>query len=498
MKLKFTLIFAFIYFTALNIYPQWYTQQSGTTDLLYSIQFTDADNGWVTDLNGIKLFHTTNGGIDWFVQKDFGVSTIWNFTFLNNSTGYFYSRDPGNLMKTTDGGSNWQLIYTFGPTVEDVKWYDENTGWCIVLSLTTSLIKTTDGGVNWQGFDYFNSFDGLLGKVGIINENTVIVTGSHFNGDHVIFKTTDGGTSWTEIPVAANLLGGRIQFVNDNIGWIESSGLNKTTDGGMNWELQVSSVYDFYFINENVGWYIYGNQIKKTTDGGLSWVPQNSGTNNTLYTIDFIDQDNGWISGDSGTILHTINGGTPVELVSFNADVSGSNVQLSWMTAAETNNNGFEIQRSEPDVQNPDWKTICFMNGNGTTTEPHSYSFTDEHPAPGKYNYRLKQIDFNGSFEYSKVIEAETENPDKFALEQNYPNPFNPTTTINYQLPRAEFVTIKIYDVMGREVKVLVNEQKDPGSYSIEFDASKLTSGIYVYQLTAGSFLSSRKLLLLK
>ena len=428
--------------SSFNVFSQWYNQQSNTSDLLYSIQFTDANNGWVTNLNGTKLYHTTNGGADWFVQKDFGTGVIWNFTFLNDSTGYLYSRGSGNLLKSTDGGSNWQLIHSFGPTVEDVKWFDENTGWSIILLLTTSLSKTTNGGIDWQGFDYFNSFDGLLGKVGIINEATVIIPGITFTGSNVIFKTTDGGSNWTEIPISDTLQPGRIQFVNANTGWIDSNfKLYKTSDGGINWQVQGSSIYDFYFINENIGWYISGNQINKTTDGGQTWSPQNSGTNNTLYTINFVDQNNGWVSGDSGTILHTLNGGTPVELTSFTSSQSGNDVALYWNTSTETNNQGFEIQRAEVGNQSAgggtDWSIVGFVNGKGTTTEKQYYSYNDNDLSVGKYDYRLKQIDFDGTYKYSQTINVIIGLPDKFELSQNYPNPFNPEQQ-KYSIPNSE------------------------------------------------------------
>jgi hypothetical protein len=188
----------------------------------------------------------------------------------------------------------------------------------------------------------------------------------------------------------------------------------------------------------------------------------------------------------------------PVELTSFSADISGNNVLLNWTTATEINNQGFEIQRSEISSQKSDWEGIGFVPGFGTTTEPKSYSFCDENLSKGMYSYRLKQIDFNGSFEYSKVVEVIIKTPTEFSLLQNYPNPFNPTTTISWQSPVNSWQTLKIFDVLGNEVAILVNEEKSAGEYELEFNASDLSSGLYFYRLEAGNFIETKKMVLLK
>jgi len=144
------------------------------------------------------------------------------------------------------------------------------------------------------------------------------------------------------------------------------------------------------------------------------------------------------------------------------------------------------------------WRSIGFVNGNGTTTEPQSYSFVDKLLEAGKYQYRLKQIDFDGTFEYSDIIEVEINPPTKFSLEQNYPNPFNPITKINYSIKNAGLVQIKIYDILGSEVATLVNEEKAAGKYEVNFNSSSLASGVYIYKIQAGSFISSKKMMLLK
>ena len=197
----------------------------------------------------------------------------------------------------------------------------------------------------------------------------------------------------------------------------------------------------------------------------------------------------------------------PVELVSFSVNVNNNNVNLNWITATELNNSGFDIERAviANEVKNLNWETIGFVNGNGTTSESHSYSFTDENIVSGKYSYRLKQIDFDGTFEYSNEVEVDLSLPQIFSLEQNYPNPFNPTTTIKYSIPsvisneeRNLNVTLKIYDILGNEVATLVNENKPAGSYEIDFNASSLTSGVYFYKFQAGSFVETKKMILLR
>jgi|GEM_PF-1654791 len=194
----------------------------------------------------------------------------------------------------------------------------------------------------------------------------------------------------------------------------------------------------------------------------------------------------------------------PVELTTFTASVTGNDVQLNWSTATELNNSGFEIHKLDPPLnhlpggEQKRWVKIGFAPGHGTTTEQQHYSFADESVSSGKYKYRLKQIDYDGTFEYSDIVEVEVGPPTKFSLEQNYPNPFNPSTSIQYTVSKRQFVTLKVYDVLGNEIATLVNEEKAAGNYAVEFDGSTLTSGIYFYKLQAGIFIETKKMLMLK
>lgn len=194
----------------------------------------------------------------------------------------------------------------------------------------------------------------------------------------------------------------------------------------------------------------------------------------------------------------------PVELISFNYEVVGENVLLSWTTATETNNQGFEVQSQTGSGQRAagNWEEIGFVPGFGTTSEPKSYSFIDALSLTPSLtrtlSYRLKQIDLDGTFNYSKVIEVNVELPLNFSLEQNYPNPFNPDTKINWQSPIGSWQTLTVYDVLGNEVATLIDEYKPAGKYEIEFNADNLTSGVYFYQLKTEKFFETKKMILLR
>ncbi len=207
----------------------------------------------------------------------------------------------------------------------------------------------------------------------------------------------------------------------------------------------------------------------------------------------------GETSGGKKLFVDNLSAVIPVELISFKAFVNGNSIQLEWSTATETNNYGFQIERQwMQDEKSDNWKTIGFVNGNGTTTEIKSYSYTDENLSAGKYQYRLKQIDLDGSYEYSNIVEADITIPSVYTLEQNYPNPFNPSTRISWQSPVGAWQTMKIYDVLGNEIATLVDEYREAGKYEIEFNASELSSGVYFYRLIAPGFNQVHKMILTK
>ena len=286
---------------------------------------------------------------------------------------------------------------------------------------------------------------------------------------------------------------------NPNLGNIENA---DTTDNGLNiiyGNVQGSNVYDLYnntldpIYAQNNDWGVYDSTLIE--DHIFHFVDDS-----TLGLVKFMP------------FLNVV----PVELTSFAANVVDGNVILNWITATELNNSGFDIQRTRHTERSrsvTDWESIGFVNGNGTTTKNSFYSFTDQSPVAGKSYYRLKQVDFDGSFEYSNIVEVELTLPIEFSLEQNYPNPFNPYTKIKYTIPNVTLsgvegsrVALKVYDVLGNEIATLVNEEKPAGNYEVNFNASKLSSGVYFYELrvedpstsSGKDFVETKKMILLR
>jgi hypothetical protein len=170
-------------------------------------------------------------------------------------------------------------------------------------------------------------------------------------------------------------------------------------------------------------------------------------------------------------------------------------VELKWTTATETNNRGFEIERMSTGGQ---FEKIGYVAGFGTTTEPKAYSFVDTRLETGRYTYRLKQIDLDGTYKYSQELNVDVEVPIEYVLEQNYPNPFNPSTTIKYSILEDGFVKLAVYNMLGEEIISLVNNVQKAGRYEVTFDASNLASGVYLYRLEAQKFISIKKMILIK
>jgi hypothetical protein len=255
--------------------------------------------------------------------------------------------------------------------------------------------------------------------------------------------------------------------------------LDVSTDGGATWmnvvtftDIDVRDTHEYHDISSMVGLQSFMLRLVSVQPAWDWW-----------WAVDNL-QVTGWDF-------------VPVELSSFTASTSNGNVVLNWTTATETNNKGFEVQRSN----GGEYQTIAFVQGNGTSTQQHSYTYSDQKVENGNYSYRLRQVDFDGTSEYSQVVEVSVSNPVEYNLAQNYPNPFNPSTKINFSLAVDSKVTLKIFDVLGQEVAALMNEQIAAGRQEITFDASRLNSGVYFYRLEAAGidgskFTSVKKMIL--
>ncbi len=238
-------------------------------------------------------------------------------------------------------------------------------------------------------------------------------------------------------------------------------------------------------------------KLFKSTDGGANWILQSSSIVNisaNTITLTGLSGFSLWTAANSSSPM-------PVELVSFTSNVNERNVTLNWKTNKETNNKGFEIERK--DLQSS-WLKVGYVEGKGNINEITAYVFYDTKLKSGKYNYRLKQIDFNGIYTYHNLNgTVEIGIPSKFALSQNYPNPFNPSTKIEFHLPEDEYVILKVYDVSGKEVSTLVNEKLQAGFYSIPFSINQfsnyqISSGVYFYKLSSEKFNAVKKMIVIK
>ena len=341
------------------------------------------------------------------------------------------------------------------------------------------------------------------------------------NGDDDVFLSysSDGGNNWLNPPIRVNndpVSNGKIQY------W---PGVAIGDDGTI--------AIIFYDTRNTPNNSFNEAYLACSTDGGLTFtnelvssepsptnIPNGDVRFGDYINIDYVgnkivpvwtDERAGGVDMDIYTAV--INVIVPVELTSFRGRIVDGKSVLVWSTATEINNLGFEIQRTplippfDKGWKDEEWVTVGFVEGNGTTTEPHAYSFSESGQG-GVVYYRLKQIDFNGSFEYSKVIELNTVSVTTMELSQNYPNPFNPSTNIIYQIANDSFVSLNVYNTLGEEVSTLINEFKTAGNYNVTFsaiggsasggDAWNLPSGIYVYRLHTGNFAETKKMVLKK
>jgi photosystem II stability/assembly factor-like uncharacterized protein len=379
-------------------------------------------------------------------------------SFLDKNNGWISSSPSTSenmkFFKTSNGGTHWEVEFNWEgyEHLYFTSQYDSNNIW--FLGAVGNLFFSTNAGESWDT-------SRIVDTSGLSSKYTFL--GLHFFDEQNGFAlnsyrwfTNDGGYTWVKAEDTTRISPTfDLYFVNERLGWsVSPSSIYNTTDGGKTWQAQLEIspwMYGVYFIDSLKGMAV-GRGILRTSDGGENWDPSGI-TSKSLYCIEFLDSLNGW-TGGKGQIFRTSDGGE------------------NWVNVV--------------DSLETDFNQIIILK-----EDKVAYAFGDDWY---RSTHTLLKADLSGI----TSVEDKEDKPKEFALHQNYPNPFNPTTSIEYQVTSSEKVSLIIYDILGREIKTLVNELKAPGSYEVTFDASLLSSGVYFYRLTAGEFVQTRKMLLLR
>lgn len=499
--------------------PEWivFTPQNSPlkTGFIMDISVDKLNNKWIatdsglvkTDGNSWTTYSTMNGnspGARFFVVQTDKNGIVWCQSHSMNGVSI-------GLLKFD--GAQWTNYNTNNSplpsdNIKSIVIDSANNKW-ILSSMPNGNCYLTkfDGDSLWKNYTgYF--YHGVYGDLAVVDSANSLWMAkgnqlTNFDGINYYHYSGFFGAYPTDVKIDHN------HAIWIAGGWAGWGSLYKWKDG-MTTVFGNVSALSITIDNQNNIWVGSVGTLHKYN--GTTWTIFNS-TNSPLtndvmiWSLSFDLVGNLWMVLTSGPTLTTGGiavykpGGViiPVELLNVNVQNFFNSNIVSWSTATETNNKGFEIQRSQSGYA---WERIGFVAGHGTTTEIKNYSYEDKNLSAGKYSYRLKQIDFDGSFDYSKVVEVEVGAPTKNELSQNYPNPFNPTTRIQYQVSSGANVSLKVFDILGNEVTTLVNEYKPAGNYEVEFQSSvgslQLASGIYFYQLKAGNYVEMKKMMLLR
>ena len=403
--------------------------------------------GVIVGGSGIVFTSADNGSnwIDNFPGKK-GTQEISSIKFLNKNYGF--AAAGSQVLKTTNGGLNWSILNTpaIHSELTSISLVDSNIIYVADGSdIGSDIIKSTNGGNNWV-VQYPNIATHFLSSVYFINPDT-----GFYCGNNVLSKTTNGGINWNSYGINGFL--NSISFVDNNTGFLIGGDYSyKTVDGGNSWFSIPVRVNSVFFVNSQTGYVAWAYmKIQKTTNGGSSWITQTSISEAwRFYEIHFINEQTGYAVGDFGVIAKTTNGGN------------------NWINQnSPTNNTLLSVYVTDTNE--------CFIAG---------------------INNAILKTTTGGNLVGIKSINDLI--PAKFSLYQNYPNPFNPQTKIKFIISKQSFAKLIIYDILGREVATLVNEELKPGTYSFDWDGSNYASGIYFYQLAAGDYVQTKKMVLLK
>ena len=441
------------------------------------------------DLNSLSSYATiTNGSAvvtSIPARSSFTLPSPFSFTIAGNAP----AEEVIGLEFVISDGSTIMRIDTLNLIVgtPDVVWADTTIDPLILWTVT----KTPSNSQQWDATTstyYTPPISFTDSKIGNYVDNAT-VTMTLTNSIDLSLYTNPRLVFWTKYDIESNWDYGQVSIsTNNGSTWIPLEG-QYTEPGVGSFQPNGEPLYDGFrstWVREEI-------PLTGYTSSNIKFRFQ-------LRSDGYITRD-GWYVDDIGVIVYTI---VPVELTSFSAAQRDQNVAITWTTASELNNQGFEIQRSASNnnSESRNWETIGYIEGSGTSIESHFYSFTDRSPLSGKSFYRLKQIDFDGTVKYFNEAEVEFEFVKEYSLEQNYPNPFNPNTSITYSIPSAGYVNLTVYNLLGSEIAVLVDGYKEAGIHQVDFASDKIDknigSGIYIYTMKAGNFVQTRKMILLK
>lgn len=397
---------------------------------------------------------------------------IRDITFIDSLLGFAVS--DSSIIKTTDGGDSWSVKLSGYYIFKRIQFLNSNTGFA--CGGNNRLFKTIDSGENWTIIVPAGIFPN---DMAVVSEDTIFLVNSEgaFGG---VFRTTNGGASWTQVNLAPNNPD-RIYMYNARIGFICGGGqLRKTTNSGQNWNLLsgtgTGAFSDLFFIDSLTGWKAIavgggGWIMGKSTDGGINWINQPLPTGNFLGQgiVKFLNVDNDTIWGVGEAL---ITGGSPPARGILYRTTNGGN---NWL---------FQVpDTSIHIVQYWQGKMINLKFGWAYHVSP-----TGIHTTTGGDPIWL-----------TPVSQISSEVPEEFRLGQNYPNPFNPVTNIKYQIINTKYVKLKVFDIAGREMITLVNEVQNAGTYLAVWNATGYASGIYFYSLIIdGKLIDTKKMILIK
>ncbi len=421
--------------------------------------------------------------VSYFVTADDGVNSIVQSSVANFFAG---TTNIGNVLLLD--ANNAAVYDGYSARLSGVIFSE--SGLFSASNIDVYMSDAT-GGINVFMFGTNNDFTFARG-----NSYTVVGTIDQYNGKTEIIPSsvtdiTDNGASTNvihQVLTIAELLANPEMYENELVGIVGVTVTNGT------WPSDGSSVN--LTISDN-GTDELTLRIDSDTD--IDGSPEPTWPKDVVGVFSQFDNSSPYDEGyqllprDLKDILE--NGTIPVELVSFSANVGENSVRLEWTTATETNNSGFEIQKSD---KNKNWEKVSFVEGKGTSTEINSYSYVDNSVVAGTFFYRLKQIDFDGTVDFSSEIEVNVGTPVKYELAQNFPNPFNPTTNIRFSIPEQTNVKITVFTVLGQEVATVVDQNLEAGIHNFAFEASNLNSGVYYYRIKTDNFVEVKKMMLVK